>query len=162
MLLSYYASQLLHLQNCLQQNLSPPFIIYLSLSLFVRGRRGKPKPGPGVITASQSEWEETAGGKNGKLNALQGQRPASLQEKHKDREGKWGRRVNRAQKQHKVTDGDHLELHKHHHGNEIHPHGSPNAIPDLCPLNKDNFPKLEWPLWLTEQLVSNTPTSEAF
>lgn len=37
----------------------------LTFSLFVRGRGGKPKPGPGVITASQAEWEETAGGENG-------------------------------------------------------------------------------------------------
>lgn len=108
----------------------------LSLSPFVRGRGGKPKPGPGVITASQSEWEETAGGKNGKPNALQGQRPASLRETHKDREGECGKRVNRTQKQNKVTDGDHLELNKHCYVNEIH---APWALPLCYSLNKVHF-----------------------
>lgn len=57
----------------------------------------------------------------------------SQRERHKDRGGERGRRVNRPQKQHKVTDGDHLELNKHCYGNEIHPREPPSAIPDLWP-----------------------------
>lgn len=56
----------------------------------------------------------------------------SLREKHKDRESECGKSVNKPQKQHKVTDGDHLELNKHHYVNEIHAHRSPTAVPELC------------------------------
>lgn len=69
----------------------------------------------------------------GSQTPCEGQRPASLRETHKDREGERGKRVNRAEKQHKVTDGGHLEPNNHRYVNDFHAHQSPPAVPELCP-----------------------------